>query len=327
MEHATHTLAIMASILDTAAEIVDRAHADGIDDIGDAHDVARSIAERITERATREARAVHSWFHADAPTGDEDPMPAAPDAFERVRAHRRTVRTNTGASVQMVTVHGRAFVQGDRTARPSRWSSMSAEHLTHAIATVPHAVGGLDSVSLARLTDVAFPDVPRLIGGDVLSFEEFGAWDETRARTPRRGMPTRYRLPRVVRRNGETGAAHELIAPTGDTDTVFIGHRRVMRSETVREQRAQRARRVNDSVTVNEHDDVAVRLARTVADVTAPYSVAWALIDDHGAPTGARGTVTVTGDRKRRYSATGLSRPVRGHRSPDALARAIAQAL
>jgi len=315
--HALTALATVAACYDAADQIhadeyapLDHTQFVTVDDI---EDTARVIAYRIMSRADRERRAVHTWWHGNVTRGDADDMAPAPDHHERVRAATRTTRTNRGATVDMVTRHGRAYVGGSTTARDPYWHgptvphacAMSAPALAYAIDTAPRTANGMvDAVSLARLTDIAYPDVPRLIGADVLSFEEFGAWDETRARTPRRGHGTRYRLQTIRPRAGELARARagELLAPAADPDHVWIGHRREPRSTTVRAARAAQRRAVDDAVIVPDGAVLADVLAGIAASVPRfPYRVTWS-------HRGESGAITATGSERRpRYAVSGIA--------------------
>lgn len=295
-------------------------------DAADNEDDARVLGYRILSMADRAPRALHTWFHADRTTGDTDQHQGAPDGYDRVKAITRTVRSRKGVTYQDVVMHGRGYVQGSAERRSATFHgptlpgrcTMSARALQHAIETAPRAVNGTDAVSLARLADVAYPDVPRLIGADVLSFAEFGTWDPDRARTPRKGPGTRYRLPTVRARSGEIREPFELLAPAADPDHVWIGHRHVRRSITVRAERAKRAKRTDLAVVVPAGLPLADGLAAAVCEVPrVPYRVTWERDD-------MRGTVTVTGsaDRKR-FSVTGLPVAVRNLRTVEGLRRAI----
>lgn len=313
-------LATIAACYDTAAELADR----GDIERDDIEDTARLIGYRVLTAADRLARAPHTWWHADRVSGDADTAAPPPDRHTRVRAETRQVRTRRGVSVNMVTVHGRAYVGGSTRGLPSAACSMSAAALAHAIDTAPWTDNGMsDAVSLTRLTDIAYPDIPRLIGGDVLAFHEHAAYDETRAATPIRGWHTRYRLPTIRPRSGELAraACGELLAPHTDPARVWIGHRLVDRSATVRDQRATRARANDDSVTIRTADDLAAvltALADTVPRV--PYRIAWTYGDQ-------RGVLAVSGsDRRTRYAVSGLPVAVSGHRTAAALGRAVARA-
>lgn len=350
-------LSNLATVVDTAAGMAERgdiAH-DEIDD------VARSICERIVTRAAREQRAVHTWWHGGHTMGEESPVTAAPDVHERVRAATRKVRTNKGATVDMVSVHGRAYVVGRLDVTPNASHAMSADRARHMLDTVPRAAIGHDAISLYRATQALYGDtVPELIGGDVLSFEEFGAWDETRAATPRRGWPTRYRLTTVRRRAADDVRAGELLAPC-DTGTAretvpatverdntgrvtgrtlprtrvttvpatraFSGHRVIVRGDTVRQSRAARARRVDDALIIRERDDIAHVLPAIVAAVDRgdSYRATWTWQRDHR-DDNVTGAVTVS--PRGVFSVTGLPGTAQVKaRTVDGLRAAIARSL
>lgn len=343
-------LARIATIIDTATDMADR----GDIERADIDDVAHAIAYRVMSRAHREARALHTLWHGDTVHGDTARHAAAPDVHERVRAHRRTVRTNRGDTVQMVTVHGRAYVIG-RTddVRPHREHSMSAAHAAHMLGDTPRAAVGRDALAVYRATQALYGDaIPALIGGDVLTFHEFGTWDETRARTPRRGHGTRYRLPTVRARATDDVRPGERLAhadrvdiervtvapdierddrgrvvyvsgrPRVRTVTVprsvaFAGHRLIERGTSYREARAQRARGVDDALIVRPTDDLAHVLSSVAASIERgeQYRATW----EHGT---RRGALTVSARGK--YSVTGLDERVTA-RTVAALARGIAR--
>lgn len=344
-------LAHRSDILDTARDMVDRAHVDyGVDaaDIGTVIDVARSLVDRIAQEATR---AVRRPYIADTFTGDSpDDVSPAPDHYDRVKADTVQERSNRGVTVKRVTVHGRGYVGGSTSARDATWhgptvphaATMSAAALAHAIDTAPRtALGHVDGVALARLTAVAFPDVPDMLGGDVLTWHERPTYDETLAATPRRGWPTRYRLPTVRARSGEStpdratvvlanagdvpewrdATVSALLAPSHRADMAWRGHVLAARPDTVRQRRAERARRTDDVVTVPDGAVLADVLAGVAAAAPcAPYRVQWS-------HRGRVGFVTVTGtDRRPRYSVTGLPVAVRGQRSPRGIRAAVSRA-
>lgn len=350
---ALRALGLMAAALDAAADMHER----GDIERDDIEDTARSIVGRIMTAAHREPRALHTYWHGNVTTGETSSVAPAPDVHERVRAHRRTVRTNRGETVQMVTVHGRAYVIG-RTddVRPHREHSMSAPRAAAMLDDVTRAAVGRDALDVYRATQVLYgTSIPALIGADVLTFHEFSSWDDVRARTPRRGHGTRYRLPTVraratddVRPGERLAAADrvdiERVAVPADIErddrgrvvyssggprvrtvtvprsVVFSGHRLIERGASYRDLRAQRARGVDDALIVRPTDDLAHVLASVAAAIEhGPYRATW----EHGTRRGAltlstRGAWSVTG------IGNGAPRQVKA-RSAAALERAIAR--
>lgn len=345
-------LGLMAAAMDAATDMHER----GDIERDDIEDTARSIIGRIATMADREPRAFHTWWHADRVTGDEARHAAAPDVHERVRARRRKVRTNRGETVDMVSVHGRAYVIGATDGlQPRPEHSMSAARAAAMLADVPRAAVGRDAVDVYRATEVLYGrSVPALIGADVLTWAEFGAWDETRARAPRRGWSTRYRLPAPRARATDDVRAGERLAAADRVDIeretvpalierddrgrviycsgrprvrtttvprgeVFAGHRLIVRGLTYRDQRDQRRRGVDDALLIRDHDDPAHVLAAVLAAVDAgPYRATWEWRGHRGAATMSAGGA---------YSVTGLpgARQVKA-RTVGALERAAARA-
>ena len=325
---------ITARVDALAGELLARAMADGatVATVGSVADIALSIHGRIATERERLARRAHTGWHGGRTTGETAPVSPAPDGYTRVRAQVRTERTNKGATVARVTVHGRAYVGGSFMAQPSPALAMSPERLAYAIETAPAtALGHRDAVSLARLTGAAYPDIPDLIGGDVIAWTEYGSGDAMRAydasgrpRAPRTAWPTRYRLPTVRIRKGEQSQARtgELLAPCDDAGaTVWLGHRRIARAETVRDARAQRARRIDDAVNIPKGARLPETLAMLGATAPAPYRLTWA----HRGLSGAVTVATVKGAPS--ISVSGLPRKVNGYRTRRGLERAIARAI
>ena len=345
-------LSLIAAATDAAEQMAER----GDIERDDIEHVARSIMVRIDSMARREVRALHPLWHGDVTTGDVARHAAAPDVHERVRARRRTVRTNRGETVQMVSVHGRAYVIG-RTGdiEPNRAHSMSTDRARAMLDDVPRAAVGRDAVDVYRATQVLYGDsIPALIGADVLAFAEFGTWDETRARTPRRGWATRYRLAAVRARATDDVRPGERLAAADVVDierehvpalierddrgrviycsgrprvrtviiprsVAFAGHRLIERGETYRDQRARRARGVDDALIVRPGDDIGHVLASVAAAIErGPYRATW----EHGTE---RGTMTVSASGT--FSVSGIPNGPRQikARSAAALERAIAR--
>jgi len=322
-----------AAVIDTARDVWERATVDRVD-VGTVLDVARSLVTRI-ERAHTE-RAAHTGWHGHRTTGDADPVTAAPDPYERVKARTVSETSNRGVTVQRVTVHGRGYVGGDVWAQRSPGLTMTPARLAHVIDTAPRtATGHTDGIALARITAVAYPDVPDMLGGDVLTWHERPTYDDTMARQARRGWPVRTRLATVRARTGETSGPRStavlvdtgdvpswepatvtaLLAPAADPAHAWRGHTLHERPETARARRST-PRRVSERVTVRDADPLGAALAAVVGNVTGPYTAVWSW-------RGTVGTVTVTGDRRPRLSVTGLPDPVRGYRTARGLARAV----
>lgn len=328
------TLATIAACIDTAHDMCER----GDIDIDDLDDTARVIAYRVMSRADRLARSAHTWWHGGATHGDESPVSPAPDHYTRVVAQRRTVRTNRGDAVDMVTVHGRAYVQGSTRCAPSPDLSMSAHRATLALDTVPRATHGADAIGVYRMTQVLYgASIPALIGADVLTFHEFRAWDETRAATPRRGWRTRTRLATVRPRTGENvhrvtfhdgQSVAALLAPSHDTAHAWRGHVHYTRPTTVRAQRAQRARPVSRAVVISAHRDLALELSTLAGSAAIGERIAWRTVDEYGADTGTHGALIIAGSAARkRYNVSGLPAPCRNLRTVAGLASSIARAI
>jgi hypothetical protein len=351
METALRTLGTLAAIIDTAADIIERAHMDGIplDDIGSTHDVARSICERIVKRSEREARALHTMFHGNATTGDTDKPSPVPDVMTRARARTRKVRTNSGASVDMVTLHGRAHVIGSTAVQPHREHSMSAQRATAMLDDTARTITGRDALDVYRATQALYgASIPALIGADVLAFHE---WQDTGS--SRHGeyrpvrYPTRYRIATPRPRTGELSqprstavdwsaldvpsweptTVRELLAGTGDRDTVFVGHRRITRTLSYRDHRATRARSHDEVLHIPHDADVAHVLASVASSIERgdKYRAPWYLLDEHGRVTDVAGTLTVSASQS--YSVRGLPAGQVKARTTEALARGIARAL
>jgi hypothetical protein len=326
----------------TARDVWERATVDPSPDrlsIGTVTDVALSIADRVARADTIAARADHSRWHGNVTTGDPSPAAPAPDPFERVRADTVRETSNRGVTVDRVTVHGRAMVGGDTVAAPSPALTMSPDRLAYAIDTAPRtALGHVDAIALARLTAVAYPDVPDMLGGDVLTWHERPTFDDTLARQARRGWPTRYRLPTVRPRADERAdmvprdtavdwlggdvpdwspaTVARLLAPSADPSHAWRGHVLHERPATVHATRSA-PRRVDERVTVPDGAALGDALAAVVAHV--PRGAAYTAVWSH---RGTVGTVTVSGDRPR-FSVTGLPSPVRGYRTARGMARAV----
>lgn len=360
LEHA-------AAIVDTARDVHERAHADyGPDaaDIGTVTDVARSIVDRVALESERAPRRAHTFWHGDRVDGDRDPVTPAPEHYRRVVADTVTERTNSGVTVARVTVHGRGYVGGDVHAAPSPALAMSSARLAHAIDTAPRtAMGHVDGIALARLTAAAYPDIPAMIGGDVLTWHERPTYDDTMARQTLRGWPVRYRLPTVHPRNGETvpdvtagpDTAPYLLAPadtgtvdrrtvpaivdrddTGRVVAVRPSHTIVTTGPTRHAWRGHRLAERPDTVRATR----ARRARRVDAAFTVPESAVLADVLAGIAATaetapyratwthrGESGAVTVSGTADRpRYSVTGLPRPVRNYLTPRGLRTAVERA-
>ena len=353
--HPLTVLALIARIVDTADEMVER----GDIERTERDDVASSIAYRIWHRASIEQRALHSMFHLDETTGETDAPSRVPDVMERVRAHTRTRRTNSGRTEHLVTVHGRAYVQGATTVHPHSSHSMSAPRASAMLDETGRTITGRDALDVYRATQVLFGhDVPELLGALDVNYQEFGAWDDVRARAPMRGVSTRYRLPGARARATENVLPGECIAPAdigierddvpalierdalgrvvtkvhGRTRTrtvpashVWCGHRLIERGDTYREQRAQRARTLDESLVIRAGDDVAHVLA-SVASAVSPgdaYRARWSVERAPDAPELA-GTLTVSASGL--YSVRGIAPRVKA-RTLDALERGIARAI
>jgi hypothetical protein len=301
---------------DAVRDAIDRGELESDDESTMLH----TIHDRIVTEATRLARASHTWW--TDPHGDESPIAPAPDPYTRVQSSTVKRRSNSGQSYDQVIAHGRGYVVGSLDpAGPNRDAAMSTDRIRHALATAPRTVNGRDAIAIARLTDAIYPDLPRLIGADTVSFEEFGSWDPVLARSPRRGHGTRYRLPTVRRRNGETGAAHELIAPSASPDHVWIGHRHVLRSVTVRDHRAaNRVRPIAETVDVTPRGDESPRIAETVEYLASTCAPGYRAIVRNGdvAFTFSRGN-----GKAERYHVTGKGWRVNA-RTPRGIARAVA---
>ena len=323
-------IARICEIVDTAVQTVD------CDDMDHAHDVARAIAYRVLARADIERRSLHSFWHGNITTGDESRHAVAPDVHERVRASVKVRRSNSGREDREVTRHGRAYVIGRADVAPNREHSMSAERARRMLEDTPRATVGHDAISVYRATQALYGDsIPDLIGADVLAFHEFRSWDEVQSRTPLKGPGTRYRLTTVRARIGEAPTVDigadgltvtGLLAPSADTDHVFIGHRLIVRPVTVRDARALRARSVDDALLIRPNDDIAHILASIADSATGPYRATWTVIDEHGRETATRGALSVTA--RGAMSVTGIAgtrqvkaRTVHGLR--NALARAL----
>lgn len=360
-----------AEIMTTARDLVERAALDlDVDQVGADLDVmttALAIADRIVDRVARGHRARHTWWHGDRTRGDTDQVAPAPDPYTRVRATTRQERSNRGVTIARVTVHGRAMVGGDTVRRDPTWHgptlpgrcTMTADRLAHAIDTAPRtALGHVDGIALARLTAVAFPDVPDLVGGDVLTWhtapngDPDRGDDSTRARRAGRTWPTRYRLATVRPRKGETSTASALLAPADhgapirryalavtirdDRDRVieyrparvivhrapsshaWRGHDLVARPDTVRDRRTRTRRAADDAVTVPESADLGETLAAVARMVPR---VPYRVTWSH---RGMSGAVTVSGSAdRRRYAVSGLPRDVRGYLTAEGMGAAV----
>lgn len=328
--HELTALATMAACIDLATEYADR----GEIDRGEIDDVSRSLGYRVMSYAQRARSHGHTRFHGYRTAGDADPMRGAPDGYTRVQAATRPERSNSGRTVNVVTRHGRAYAGGLTRAEHSPALTMTPAHLEHALLTAPRTANGMvDAVALTALTDVAYPDLPRLVGADVIAFEEHAqAVDISGSRrvTTRlaKAKPVAWPLVLTVEavtlRAGERKRlqAHEVHAPSLRPGFIWLGHRHVTRSATVRAQRAAKAKPVDATVTAADVAALADELATALRDATAvPYRVAWST------PAGESGALTVSGTIDRpRLAVSGLPKPVTARNVP-ALTAAIAKAL
>jgi len=345
-------LATVAACYDAADHTLETADPTDPDTM-DRDELARLLAYRVMSTADRLARSAHTWWHADRVDGDADPVAPAPDPFERVRSKARPTRTRKGRTTSIVDRHGRAYVVGSAVATPSPECTMSTARLTHALDTAPRAMHGVDGIALSRITAVAYPDLPRLVGVDTVSWEEMQEVHAVRVGKYRpTRWPSRNRLTTVRPRKGETArvdyadgqSVARLVAPstgrhiltvdpdTGDTvvtvdpaEYAWRGHTLTRRPDTVRVQRKARARKVDRAVTVKSTAVLADTLAGIAAVVpTVPYRVTWAHTVDGEHHDG---TLTVSGSTdKPRYSVTGLPSPVRNYATVDGLRDAIDRA-
>ena len=334
------------AVIALARETVDRAEADpGPFGPLDVVSVARSLVARITGEADRIAR--HSAVY-DVHTGEaDDSLPSAePDPFERVRSTSKpTRRTRKGSPVDEVVRHGRAVVVGSTRATPNGAAAMSADHVSHVLATTPRATIGHDGLSIYRATQVIFGDaIPRLLAGDTVARAEFGTWDEVQAMTRRQSRgsngstriswpvrttvngPGAWRADELPRANqfvetwshGRIGTGSrwarvtELAAMTDD-ERVTIGHRPARDRSPVKVNRGAIAARTVGTVALPfTTQPVADGLTEAAATLNPGERVRVVLRDEHGRDE-YLGSVTMSGAK--RYSmTTGLGK-IRGARS------------
>lgn len=313
-------------------------------DATESEDDARVVAYRIMSMADREPRALHAWFHGNTTDGGESPIAPAPDPYDRVKAQTKVKRTRKGLSIREVVVHGRAYVQGATDHRDYYWhgptftghASMSADRASRALQSVPRAVGGHDAIGIYRMTQALYgTSIPKLLGADSLTFHEWhsniGTARSTRTGTPRKvTIPSRYRLPSVSARKGETSTVEfadgqsvaRLLSPSVVDGHAWRGHKLYVRPITVREQRAANAKPAEPTIDIPETVDVALFVA-ALAD-TADVGTR------HPFTFGTRKATLVVGqstDGRRRYNVSGLDKPVKNQRTERGLARAIARAI
>lgn len=264
-------------------------------------DIAGSIMERVRTQATRDARSAHTWFRNGETRGDTDTsLRSVPDGYTRVKAETKPERSNTGTTINRVTRHGRGYVGGATRADHTPALSMSPAYLQHALETVPRtAMGHSDAISLTRLAAVAYPDLPRLIGGDVITYQEFGTWDAVLAAS---GYRARLRIGHAVPRAAESAdlAPTELLAASHDPAYAWRGHRHVLRPTTARETRKMNARPIDQAFVIPAGEVLGDALAGLAASVTAPYRATWSY-------RGLSGAITVTGTDRVRIAVSGLS--------------------
>jgi hypothetical protein len=317
-------------------------------DPSDESTMLHTLHDRIVTESARLTRAGHTWFHGGTTFGDESEHAPAPDVHERVRAATRKERTRKGATVDMVTVHGRAYVQGSTVTRDHHWqgptltghAAMSAARVDHALRTAPRASHGIDAIAITRLTDIVYGDsIPALIGADVIAWDEYHAltsdsvaWSERTATYRPARHVTRRRLTTIRPRKGETvqrvtfydgQSITRLLAPDTDPAYAWRGHRRYTRPVTVRATRETRKRVADDVHAIDPAAPLGETLAllATLSPESGNYRATWS----HGTMSGS---LTVTGsDTRRRYRVTvkgrrGLSITTR---RPETLAPAIAQ--
>lgn len=317
-----HPLATLAAVIDTAARtgvdsgtLAGHLLAECSDDVRGMFYLSTLFVHRAWNDAAEALRHAHTWFHAGQTVGDDDvSLRNVPDGYTRVQSSTVQRRSNTGTSYREVIVHGRSYVGGDTAATPNRGATMSAAHIAHALDTAPRtAMGHVDGMSISRLVDVIYPDLPRLSGADTVAWADFQAWDQVRAATPRKGLKPRLSVPAVPAGayNAARGERVELITYRTDT-TVFVGHRVAERIATVRAQRAQRARTVTEAFTVSTIDDV-VSLIAVIGDEPGRYT--WTVGERSGTIT-----VSATG----RISASGSGIRVAACKSIGAAQRALA---
>lgn len=298
--HMTHTHPLLTLATLAACETADRPdYMAGalLAEAGDDPRALRYLSALFVDRAdpARAIRANHSGIRMGDPHGEESKHADAPDGYLRVQSSTVKRRSNSGASYSEVTVHGRSYVAGATRGRPDRGCTMSVAHLAHALDTAPRtALGHVDGLAVSRLTDVAYPDLPRMSGGDTVAWADFAAWDEIRARTPRRGHRPRLSLPRVTSSAYAAGPG-ELVAPR-DADTVWIGHRVAPRIATYRETRAMSARQTRESFTCATLADVPATIASALAVTDGPGRWTWQAGEARGSFTRSKsGTVNVNG--------------------------------
>ena len=314
-----------------ATDIADEAIARGDIAADERPTFMHTVHERIVTADVREARALHSWFHGDVTTGDEDPMPSAPDAYTRQASQTVKRRTRKGTNVDEVKRHGRGYVVGSLTERPRDWqgptlphsASMSADRIRAALATASlTATGGHDAIMVGMLTDAIYPDLPRLTGADTVAWEE-SQGENILSSVRALAMPARtgdapLGKIRQTPADGYVRFDHELLAPTDD-GRVFVGHAAIIPPrETVRDRKAREtAEREADRKTLNARIPLATAVAVLATGLERGTSLTWT----HGRVSGS-----VSRSQSDRWSATVDGHDaIRSQRSVKGLARQLTQ--
>lgn len=259
-----------------------------------------------------------------------------PPEYARQQSTAVQKRSNTGANYEEITRHGRGYVCGSLTERSRAWhgptlphsATMSADRIRAALETAPITASGYrDAIAIAKLTDVIYPDLPRLIGADTIAYEETqGANVLSQVRALAR--PPRVTLGKIHRTKVAEGYVrfdHEELSPTDD-GRVFVGHAAIIpKRETDRDRRdRESAERESAKRAALEESTKVLRDSWPIS--TAVSVLATGLIAGSAVPFTHGGTSgTVSRSKSDRYSATVNGQAIRSQRSVKALARKVAE--
>lgn len=294
------------------------------------------LGERNELRADH-LRIVDRRFESDPVSGTATPADPYVSAITSTIVRKRSKR----GTYSEVRRYGQTLVTGNVT--PSHELTPSTVGTEYMLEQCKRGNGYYDGIGVARVATAVY-ELPELIGGEQTSYSEVlpadvsagltdysysawttGAYDGVTRHSYRRvKYSTRVRLPHPRARKGESfeprtvDGVTMLVAPAENSDSLFMGHRRMTRVASARGKRVPRT--YSETFRLTESDPVG-SLFVVATDLQRGTAVRWHVVN------GARGTLTR--GRNGRYSFTldgSNEYRVRGVRTVATLVRNIAPA-
>ena len=279
------------------AEAVEDDHASIISDMGTLLDHARLKSAGIGD--VDELRASHAWIDDYVTQREHDSRSSSlvPDYYVSTRAETTVKRSNSGKSVTTVVRYGKPWIFGTTEAptitRRGDFIGPIAPN-AEVVPSVAEALlsaarrsrgGTVNGADVTRITNAAYGDsIPKLLGGDSLSFEqvihhESGVAADDKYGIARHTVGSIDRKPdleswrdrygiRIGKRNTEeervtldrVGPVYRtrtaLWASADQSGYAFIGHKKVKRDATVEVKRLKKITKVKRTITGERQEDL-----------------------------------------------------------------------